>query len=109
MHRACCHLRYVSFPFFRRSGGGSLWSGLKQMFHNKSPAPQDSNNTEKRRRLEQSSFSYSCLGNAKTQKHEEDIYVGPGPQGSLSKNISYSHESVFQMDSPHIQLVSSNL
>lgn len=92
----------------RRSAGGSLWSGLKQIFHNKSPGqptPPEASINSRPRRLEHSSFSYSCLGNSNSRKVEDDMYgdsgSGMASQSSLSRNISYSHESVFQMDPPN--------
>ena len=92
----------------RRSAGGSLWSGFKQMFNNKNAPeypprgqhPQPPQRPSKR--LEHSSFSYSCLGNSNSRRSEDDMYGGSSPaQSSLSRNISYSHESVFQMDPPN--------
>ena len=92
----------------RRSAGGSLWSGFKQMFHAKNapeypPRGQQPPQPPQRptKRLEHSSFSYSCLGNSNSrQRSEDDIYGNQTPT-SLSRNISYSHESVFQMDPPN--------
>ena len=92
----------------RRSAGGSLWSGLKQIFHNKSPGqppPPEATSNSRPRRLEHSSFSYSCLGNSNSRNVEDEMYgdtgSGMASQSSLSRNISYSHESVFQMDPPN--------
>ena len=69
-----------------RKGGASLWSGLKQIFHSRQ-------RTESR--LESS--AYSCLGHSNNVEIDETY----GLQSSaLSRNISYSHESVFQME-PH--------
>ena len=86
-----------------RKGGASLWSGLKSMFHGKVRAGEGGSATiERQRRLEQSSFSYSCLGQgqASTTNGEAEESYGVGQSAALSRNISYSHESVFQME-PH--------
>ena len=85
-----------------RKGGASLWSGLKQIFHSRA---RTESTMERPRRLEHSAFSYSCLGHSNTKGVEtEETY---GLQSSaLSRNISYSHESVFQMDPPNIPPVS---
>ena len=75
-----------------RKGGASLRSGLKQMFHGRPRGTESS-------RLESS--TYSCLGHSNNVEIDETY----GLQSSaLSRNISYSHESVFQMDPHHSQV-----
>ena len=86
----------------RRSGGGSLWSGLKQMFH---PRPQP---PQRPARGSSSTLSYSCLGNSRRAAEDADPYGGGTQSAQLNRNMSYSHESVFQMD-PHIVQVSDIL
>ena len=86
-----------------RKGGASLWSGLKSMFHGRPRGGETASATmDRQRRLEQSSFSYSCLGqgHSKTIEAEESYGVGQ----SAARNISYSHESVFQMDPYVVQV-----
>ena len=63
---------------------------------------------ERQRRLEQSSFSYSCLGQGQASKVEAEETYGVGQSAALSRNISYSHESVFQME-PHFTQVRQSL
>ena len=86
----------------RQSGGGSIWSGLKQMFNNKpsqGPGPVDAG----QKKLQHSAYSYSCLGNS-SRRTDDDMYEGPAGSQALSRNISYSHESVFQMDPYVVQV-----
>ena len=83
----------------RRQSGGSIWSGLKQMFNNK-PSPQT---VPGQKKLQHSAYSYSCLGNS-SRRTDEDMYEGPTGSQALSRNISYSHESVFQMDPYVVQV-----
>ena len=86
----------------RHSGGGSIWSGLKQMFNNKpsqGPGPVEAG----QKKLQHSAYSYSCLGNS-SRRTDDDMYEGPAGSQALSRNISYSHESVFQMDPYVVQV-----
>lgn len=93
----------------RKGGGASLWSGLKSMFHGRPRAGEAGSATmERQRRLEQSSFSYSCLGQGQASKVEAEETYGVGQSAALSRNISYSHESVFQME-PHFTQVRQSL
>ena len=90
----------------RRSGGGSLWSGLKQMFHPRAQGgPQP---PQRPARGSSSTLSYSCLGNSRRAAEDADPYGGGAQPAQLNRNMSYSHESVFQMD-PHIVQVSDIL
>ena len=77
-----------------RKGGASLWSGLKQMFNSRAkggPGPEA--------RLDHS--VYSCLGHSNNVEPDETY----GLQATqLSRNFSYSHESVFQMEPHHTQV-----
>ena len=53
----------------RRSGGSSIWSGLKQMFNNKpspgSAQPERDPCKVGQKKLHHSAYSYSCLGNSR--------------------------------------------
>ena len=86
----------------RRQSGGSIWSGLKQMFNNK-PSPGPGQVEAGQKKLQHSAYSYSCLGNS-NRRTDEDMYEGPSGSQALSRNISYSHESVFQMDPYVVQV-----
>ena len=86
----------------RRQSGGSIWSGLKQMFNNK-PSPGQAEAEAGHKKLQHSAYSYSCLGNS-SRRTDEDMYEGPTGSQALSRNISYSHESVFQMDPYVVQV-----
>ena len=87
----------------RRQSGGSIWSGLKQMFNNK-PSPGPPGQAEAgQKKIQHSAYSYSCLGNS-SRRTDEDMYEGPTGSQALSRNISYSHESVFQMDPYVVQV-----
>ena len=88
----------------RQSGGGSIWSGLKQMFNNKPSPHAQAEAGPGQKKLQHSAYSYSCLGNS-SRRTDEDMYEGPTGSQALSRNISYSHESVFQMD-PYVVQVS---
>jgi len=84
----------------------TLWSGIKNMFHQRQRTP--SRSRERRQESSLSSLSYSCLGQARQQEElDEDSYGGFGdPRAGvrgrererLSRNLSISHESVFQME-----------
>ena len=88
----------------RRQSGGSIWSGLKQMFNNKpSPHTVPGQSGPGQKKLQHSAYSYSCLGNS-SRRTDEDMYEGPTGSQALSRNISYSHESVFQMDPYMVQV-----
>ena len=90
-----------------RKGGASLWSGLKSMFHGRARGGETANATmDRQRRMEHSAFSYSCLGQGKANTIEADESYGVGQ--SAARNISYSHESVFQME-PHYTQVGQPL
>ena len=86
-------LPYPPHPFKKKG----LWSGIKQIFNNK---PRN-RGTGPRRQFssEQQSLSYSCLGNPRAEEEEEE-YRRIQNARRLSRNLSLSHESVFQMD-PH--------
>ena len=89
-----------------RKGGASLWSGLKSMFHGRPRGADTASATmDRQRRLEHSSYSYSCLGQSNTRNtpDNQETY-GVGQSAALARNISYSHESVFQMDPHHAQV-----
>lgn len=85
-----------------------LWSGIKSIFHQRQRTPSRSRG-DRRQDHSLTSLSYSCLGQAR-QQEEEDIYGGFGersgncrgreriPRERLSRNLSMSHESVFQME-----------
>ena len=92
----------------RRSGGGSLWSGLKQMFHPRPQAQGGPQPPQRPARGSSSTLSYSCLGNSRRAAEDADPYGGGAQPAQLNRNMSYSHESVFQMD-PHIVQVSDIL
>lgn len=87
----------------RRQSGGSIWSGLKQMFNNKPSSQTGPQSGTAQKKLQHSAYSYSCLGNS-SRRTDEDMYEGPKGSQALSRNISYSHESVFQMDPYVVQV-----
>ena len=81
-----------------------LWSGIKQIFHAKPRRP----NRQPRRQFSSdlSSMSYSCLGEARREEEEE--YMRNQAARRLSRNLSLSHESVFQIE-PNLIQVGLNL
>jgi len=82
-------------PTFTKKKG--LWSGLKHMFHQRQRTPSRNRNERRQFPTELSSLSYSCLGQAR-QEEEEMYGMNNQQRARLSRNLSMSHESVFQME-----------
>ena len=87
-----------------------LWSGIKQIFNGSTgkPRTRESGRNARSRPFSNDlqSLSYSCLGNGKRKEEEEAEleYHMRDSVARLSRNLSLSHESVFQME-PHISQV----
>ena len=82
-------------PTFTKKRG--IWSGLKHMFNQRQRTPSRNRNERRQFSTDLSSLSYSCLGQA---RQDEDEMYGMNSQqrARLSRNMSMSHESVFQME-----------
>jgi len=89
------HLHSESTPTFTKKKG--IWSGLKHMFHQRQRTPSRNRNERRQFSTDLSSLSYSCLGQAR--QDEEEMYgINSQQRSRLSRNLSMSHESVFQME-----------
>lgn len=89
------HLQSESAPTFTKKKG--IWSGLKHMFHQRQRTPSRNRNERRQFSTDLSSLSYSCLGQAR--QDEEEMYgINSQQRSRLSRNLSMSHESVFQME-----------
>ena len=94
-----------------------LWNGLKSMFNGSSSTGSNKSSSRESGRRSRGgpfghdqlqSLSYSCLGNKGERRAEEEVeYHMRDSVARLSRNLSLSHESVFQMD-PHISQVGLN-
>ena len=89
------HLHSENTPTFTKKKG--IWSGLKHMFHQRQRTPSRNRNERRQFSTDLSSLSYSCLGQAR--QDEEEMYgINSQQRSRLSRNLSMSHESVFQME-----------
>jgi len=89
------HLQSESTPTFTKKKG--IWSGLKHMFHQRQRTPSRNRNERRQFSTDLSSLSYSCLGQAR--QDEDEMYgINSQQRARLSRNLSMSHESVFQME-----------
>lgn len=82
-------------PTFTKKRG--IWSGLKHMFNQRQRTPSRNRNERRQFSTDLSSLSYSCLGQAR-QEEEEMYGMNSQQRARLSRNMSMSHESVFQME-----------